>query len=189
MLNFPQKYIAFTEVNSPTIVFRENNKNFIGVFYSSSQADLQLKDHITPGRVNFRQGGALVIQNYGNNSQEVPFYSWMLAKKTKTIFGNDENDWGTNQSNIISKKYQSLERIKPNTDIENYTTTDYFSDSSFDLSYNNDRGYIFAEKDGKYYKEDKKPDSFVVGAPFHFYFGIKKGFSALDKFKTKYLNE
>jgi hypothetical protein len=161
----------------------------MGVFYSSSQADLQLKDHITPGRVNFRQGGALVIQNYGNNSQEVPFYSWMLAKKTKTIFGNDENDWGTNQSNIISKRYQSLERIKPNTNIENYTTTDYFSDSSFDLSYNNDRGYIFAEKDNKYYKESAKSDSFVVGAPFHFYFGIKKGFSALDKFKTKYLNE
>jgi hypothetical protein len=189
VVKFSPEIYAFTEVNSPTIVFRENNKNFIGVFYSSSQADLQLKDHITPGRVNFRQGDALVIQNYGNNSQEVPFYSWMLAKKTKTIFGNDENDWGTNQSNIISKRYQSLERIKPNTNIENYTTTDYFSDLSFDLSYNNDRGYIFAEKDNKYYKESAKSDSFVVGAPFHFYFGIKKGFSALDKFKTKYLNE
>jgi hypothetical protein len=27
---------------------------------------------------------------------------------------------------------------------------------------------------------------FLVGAPFHFYFGIMKGNSALDKFKTKY---
>lgn len=189
VVKFSPEIYAFTETNSPTIVFRENNKNFMGVFYSSSQADLQLKDHITPGRVNFRQGNTLVIQNYGNKSQEVPFYSWMLAKTTKTIFGNDGNDWGTNQSNFVSKRYQSLERIKPNNPIENYTTTDYFSDSSFDLSYNNDRGYIFAEKDGKYNQESSRSDSFVVGAPFHFYFGIKKGFSALDKFKTKYLNE
>ena len=118
-------------------------------------------------------------------------YSWNLDKLSKTIFGTEKNNWGTTQNDIKSKRYQSLERIKPNTDIdiENYTTTDYFSDSSFDLSYNNDRGYIFAEKDGKYYQESSKSDSFVVGAPFHFYFGIKKGFSALDKFKTKYLNE
>ena len=31
------------------------------------------------------------------------------------------------------------------------------------------------------------PHKFLVGAPFHFYFGIIKGESALDKFKTKYL--
>ena len=84
---------------------------------------------------NSKNKHTLVIQNYGNKSQEVPFYSWMLAKKTKTIFGNDGNDWGTNQSNFVSKRYQSLERIKPNTNIENYTRTDYFSDSLFDLSY------------------------------------------------------
>jgi hypothetical protein len=33
-------------------------------------------------------------------------------------------------------------------------------------------------------------DKFIVGAPFHFYFGIVKGESALDKFKAKYsINE
>jgi hypothetical protein len=30
-------------------------------------------------------------------------------------------------------------------------------------------------------------DKFMVGAPFHFYFGVTKGASALDKFKQKYL--
>ena len=191
VVKFSPEFYEFNEDNSPTIIFNENDKNHIGIFYSSSQADLQLKDHITPGRVNFRQGDALVIQDYGNKSQNVPLYSWNLDKLSKTIFGTEKNNWGTTQNDIKSKRYQSLERIKPNTDIdiENYTTTDYFSDSSFDLSYNNDRGYIFAEKDGKYYQESSKSDSFVVGAPFHFYFGIKKGFSALDKFKTKYLNE
>jgi hypothetical protein len=32
----------------------------------------------------------------------------------------------------------------------------------------------------------KWPDEFLVGAPNHFYFGVIKGESALDKFKTKY---
>jgi hypothetical protein len=28
-----------------------------------------------------------------------------------------------------------------------------------------------------------------VGAPFHFYFGLKTGLTALDKFKQKYLSD
>ena len=199
VVKFSPELYEFKEDNSPTIIFSENsvngkNKNYIGVFYSSSQSDLQLKDHITPGRVNFRQGdtNTLVIENYGNKSQDVPFYSWNLDKTSRTIFGTEKNNWGTAQTDIKNKRYQSLERIKPNnpSSIKNYTTTDYFSDSSYDLSYNNDRGYIFAQKDGKYNKDDNNfTKSFIVGAPFHFYFGIKKGFSAMDKFKTKYLNE
>jgi hypothetical protein len=30
------------------------------------------------------------------------------------------------------------------------------------------------------------PNKFLVSAPFHFYFGINVGLTALDKFKTKY---
>jgi len=188
VVKFSPELYEFKTNNSPTIIFRENNKNYMGVFYSSSQNDLQLKDYITPGRVNFRTEvtNALITQNYGNTSQEVPFYSWKLSKNSKTIFGTDQNTWGTAQTDIKKKKYQYLERIKFTS---GDTATDYFSDSSYDLSYNNDRGYIFAQKNNVYNKDDRKIDSFIVGAPFHFYFGIKKGFSALDKFKTKYLNE
>lgn len=199
VVKFSPELYEFKTDNSPTIIFSEKSsnskdKNYMGVFYSSSQTDLQLKDHITPGRVNFRRGetNTLVIENYGNKSQDVPFYSWNLDKTSRTIFGTEKNNWGTAQTDIKNKRYQSLERIKPNnpSSVKNYTTTDYFSDSSYDLSYNNDRGYIFAQKDGKYNKDDNNfTKSFIVGAPFHFYFGIKKGFSAMDKFKTKYLNE
>jgi hypothetical protein len=194
VVKFSPELYEFKTNNSPTIIFSEKsvngkNKNHIGVFYSSSQADLQLKDYITPGRVNIRDinSNALVkLEKYGNKSQEVPFYSWTLYKGSKTIFGTEENNWGTSQKDIKKEKYQSLERIKfTTTDLE----TNYFSDSSYDLSYNNDRGYIFAQKNNLYNLNDRTIDSFIVGAPFHFYFGIKKGFSALDKFKTKYLNE
>jgi len=194
VVKFSPELNEFKEDNSPTIIFSEkcaNNKikNYMGVFYSSSQDDLQLKDHITPGRVNFRRGdtNTLVRQDYENNSQDVPFYSWNLDETSRTIFGTENNNWGTAQKDIKNKRYQSLERIKF-TSVDR--ATNYFSDSSYDLSYNNDRGYIFAQKDGKYNEYDNDiTKSFIVGAPFHFYFGIKKGFSAMDKFKTKYLNE
>ena len=194
VVKFSPELYEFKTNNSPTIIFSEKSsngrdKNYMGVFYSSSEADLQLKDYITPSRVNFREieTNALVRRNYGNKSQDVPFYSWNLDKTSRTIFGTEKNNWGTAQKDIKNKKYQSLERIKFTS---GDTKTDYFSDSSYDLSYNNDRGYIFAQKNNEYNRNDRGGiDSFIVGAPFHFYFGIKKGFSALDKFKTKYLNE
>jgi hypothetical protein len=191
VVKFSPELYEFKTNNSPTIIFSEKSsngrdKNYMGVFYSSSEADLQLKDHITPGRVNFRkiETNALVRQNYDNKSQDVPFYSWNLDKTSRTIFGTEKNNWGTAQTDIKNKKYQSLERIKFTS---GDTKTDYFSDSSYDLSYNNDRGYIFAQKNNEYNRNDRGGiDSFIVGAPFHFYFGTVKGESALDKFKTKY---
>ena len=50
------------------------------------------------------------------------------------------------------------------------------------------RGYIFnVDVNGDYISAiGKSPAKFMVGAPFHFYFGTVKGASALDKFKTKY---
>jgi hypothetical protein len=36
------------------------------------------------------------------------------------------------------------------------------------------------------YNAGTYPPQFLVGAPFHFYFGINQGLTALDKFKTKY---
>jgi hypothetical protein len=42
------------------------------------------------------------------------------------------------------------------------------------------------DANGNYISTGGLRKSFIVGAPFQFYFGINKGKSALDKFKTKY---
>jgi hypothetical protein len=200
VVKFSPELYEFQKDNSPTIIFSEKsgngkNKNYMGVFYSSSQDDLTLKDYITPGRIGFREQGtnAIIPKYFKINDQEVPFYAWTLDEKGQTIFGTDKNEWGTNRNNFITKKYQSLERItpEPNNSVINpeYTGTDYFSNTSYNKTYNTHRGYIYSETNGLYDKKGSADKSFLVGAPFHFYFGIKKGFSALDKFKTKYLNE
>jgi hypothetical protein len=49
------------------------------------------------------------------------------------------------------------------------------------------RGYIFSvNADGTYSSTGASSGRFMVGAPFHFYFGLVKGNTALDKFKIKY---
>jgi len=195
VVKFSSEFYSFTNNNSPSLIFREKGRNYMGVFYSSLQDDLTYKDYISPGRIGFRDSitNSLIPRYFDIRSQEVPFYSWELAENSNSIFGTDKNNWGTQKVDIVAKKYQSLERIKPrNNDtakFSEYDSTDYFVSDNSDIAYNSHRGYIYSDINGKYNKTKQENTKFVVGAPFHFYFGIKKGFSSLDKFKTKYLNE
>jgi hypothetical protein len=177
-----------------SIQYDKENNPVIGIFYSSSQDDLQLKDYLTPGRVNFRAlNNELKPQYFGIKSQIVPFYQWELkgGNGGDLFFGNQDNTWYT--STIITDNYQNLDRIKPDlaslkNSLNPYNKERYFYNNENVLTYNNDRGYLYNDKN-QAIKYGNKKNRFLVGAPFYFYFGIKKGASALDKFKTKYLNE
>ena len=174
-----------------SIQYDKKDKPVIGIFYSSSQDDLQLKDYLTPGRVNFRtQTNELKPKYFGIKSQKVPFYQWEV-KGSNVFFGDETNTWYT--ATIISDEYQNLDRIKPDlatlkNSFNPKNTEKYFYNDESLLSYNNDRGYLYNSKN-QATKYNNRKNIFAVGAPFYFYFGIKKGASALDVFKTKYLNE
>ncbi len=158
------------------------NDPVIAVWYSSSTEDLQTKDYLTPGRINFRTDDNQDNYpfTYDIKSQIVPFYQWN-TKPSNNIFGTQKNNWATKSSDIVQgKRYQSLDR----TVLESPT---YFQ---VNRDYQNDlprRGYIFSvDGNGNYSLTGAKADTFIVGAPFHFYFGLKIGATAYDKFKTKY---
>jgi hypothetical protein len=171
----------------------------MGVFFSSTTIDLQNKDFLSPGIINFRSPYSSNVNTYeyGIKSQVVPFYQWDLAS-TNTIFGTEKNNWktngGANSEGIFSKKYQSLNRREPDTP----NNPSYFMSKGVEgLSDIYKRGYIFAvNSNGDYAFSTATspsnnyvgaiPDKFLVGAPNHFYFGIIQGETALDKFKTKY---
>jgi hypothetical protein len=172
----------------------------MGVFFSSTTFDLQNKDFLSPGIINFRSPFSTNVNEfqYGIKSQVVPFYQWGLVQQGEnepTIFGSERNNWKTNRGDtnegIFSRNYQSLNRRDP--DISG--SPSYFMGSSVQSASVSDiykRGYIFGvDKSGKYaYNKstgvDTWPEEFLVGAPNHFYFGTIQGESALDKFKTKY---
>lgn len=154
----------------------------MAVWFSSTTEDLQFKDFLTPGKINFRATPQSPSNPYpyGIKSQIVPFYQWKL-QNTTTIFGGQLNTWATSSNDLVqNKRYQALDRtslVNPN----------YFRNSNSSLNDQWARGYIFSvDSNGKYIPTGATSGKFIVGAPFHFYFGIIKGESALDRFKRKF---
>jgi hypothetical protein len=170
--------------NQPTQILGTASNPTIAVWFSSTTEDLQTKDYLTPGRINFRgtDDVGYYPYPYGIKSQIVPFYQWKL-NNTNLIFGNQYNDWATSFSDIVqNSRFQSLDRYSPDTP--------YFWSNNSESNDLNARGYIFNVNgtvgDGTYSATGALKQKFVVGAPFQFYFGTVLGETALDKFKRKY---
>ena len=185
----PEFYNVVGASTDPVVILGNLNNPTMGIFFSSTTVDLQNKDFLTPGVIDFRpsNNANAITYPYGINSQFVPFYQWEL-KQGASIFGSELNNWKTDYSSnsstsgIFGYNYQSLDRrtIQPNNK--------YFIGSSTQISDIYERGYIFnVDANGDYSSTaGNYPSNFLVSAPFHFYFGLIKGDSALDKFKTKY---
>jgi len=186
-INFSPEYYSNIpgQSNQPSTILGSPSYPIMAVWFSSTTEDLQVKDYLTPGRINFRGSNNVGYYPYpyGIKSQVVPFYQWQLSNKN-TIFGNQDNDWATNSGDIIQNtRYQSLNRFASNTP--------YFYSNNSSSNDLNARGYIFnvsgvVGNGGTYLKDGAINSKFLVGAPFQFYFGTIKGETALDKFKTKY---
>ena len=185
-INFSPEYYDNVpgETNQPTQILGPAKNPTIAVWFSSTTEDLQTKDYLTPGKINFRGEDNIGYYPYPYEikSQQVPFYQWKLDN-TKLIFGTQDNTWATSASDIVQNtRYQSLDRYS--------TSTPYFLGSNAISNDLNARGYIFNVNgtvgDGQYLSTGAIKQKFVVGAPFQFYFGTIVGQTALDKFKTKY---
>ena len=175
-------------VNSPLA-----SDGVIGIFWSSNT---QVRDFITPKRniinSNANLGSICAFSNIPVFSQEVPFYQWQIKNNTslpnpfESIFGSQNNNWYTNPINtngtFFSSKYQSMDRLNPNSRYFRYRTT-------------NGTGYIFAtdsngDEDGDrglWTHNNPDENTITVGAPFHFYFGLKKGKTSFDRFARKWI--
>jgi len=185
-INFSPEYYDNVpgESNQPTTILGTPSNPTIAVWFSSTTEDLQTKDYLTPGRINFRGTDDIGYYPYPYSikSQVVPFYQWRL-NNTNLIFGNQNNTWATSSSDIVQNvRYQSLDRYA--------SDTPYFYSDNSESNDLNARGYIFnvngSVGDGTYKSTGALKQKFVVGAPFQFYFGTIVGETALDKFKTKY---
>jgi hypothetical protein len=184
----PEFYSVYGTPDDPVVILGNLTAPTMGIFFSSTTFDLQNKDFLTPGVINFRpsNNANAITYPYGIKSQYVPFYQWKLEQpSTQSIFGSEKNNWRTDQSagntGIFGYNYQSLSR-------RNINQPSYFIGSNTQISDIYERGYIFnVDNTGLFsYNVGTYPPQFLVGAPFHFYFGINQGLTALDKFKTKY---
>ena len=178
-----QNPIYFSNFNSSTAV--------IGIFFSS---DTRIRDFITPKRsiINSQLpvGNTCAFNNFSVFSQKVPFYQWEI-KGNSTIFGNEDNGWDTNpfsDKSFFSYEYQSLDRLnsgsryfRPTNNSKSEYTKGYIYAVSGDGSI--DESYVNWSQN-----TPEKSKSVTTGAPFYFYFGLRKGKSAYDRFTTKWVD-
>jgi len=177
--------------------------NSLGIFFSS---DTQLRDYVTPKRTIINPIGntssPCTFSNFPVYSQLVPLSQWKIegGGTKSSIFGGESNDW--DYSTIYSSRYQSLDRLSP--------PSRYFRSNNTQQN-NYLKGYIYAVTDGNsltpstpggvstqngsitalvqyWHKNSPGQELITVGAPFHFYFGLKRGSSAFDRFRIKWIN-
>ena len=196
---FEPGYYSSNEIYSYSQLF--GSKNVVGVFFKS---DLQVRDYITPKRTIYTGLGPFstincAFENIDVFTQEVPFYQWFIdggtfISPTPTVFGSQENDWETTNGfifngvyGVFSYKYQNLDRLLPQSRYfrtDNFSQTDYF------------KGYIYSvdgsgnlDIDEDTWSRNYQYGNYItIGAPFYFYFGLRQGRTAFDKFAESYLD-
>jgi hypothetical protein len=174
-------------------IFVNNGKNNnMGIYFSSYTEN---RDFITPKR-NMLSTNGLVTNNscysyLPENSQVVPFYQWEIVQPdNQSIFGGDENEWYTkpiNSGGFFSYKYQRMDRW--------LSSSRYFRTNSSQYT-KYFKGYIYSvdsngENDPGITTWDRNSlvdNVITTGAPYYFYFGLKRGKTAFDLFSQKWLD-
>ena len=150
----------------------------IGLYFSSNTENRIL---LTPGIKTY---GSVLIENGYPKTQVVPMYKWKYDT-TSNMFGSELNDWYTDLENggFYQTPYQKMK----------LDTTDYFQPQNGTGPFNGSTGYIFNyDSNGNPNQNilefpSNQQDKFVVGAPYHFYFGLGKGKTAINRYISKYI--
>jgi hypothetical protein len=169
------------------IVLGSATEVFLGVLFS---ATTQNRIALTPGTATF--GNIQQLIGYPK-TQTVPMYNWEIRDigsgnqtqatvSTSTIFGTQYNDWLTDFPTGIPPMYST-----PYQEMS-FNGADYFQatngpSTGYLMNYD-----ITGQRDSAWGNpSNQNKANFVVGAPYHFYFGLGKGKTALNRFITKYI--
>jgi hypothetical protein len=193
------------------IIFAEDTVTptypYFGIFFSG---DNQLRDYITPRRTIWNANAPLPPAASGFTqiavkTQVVPFYQWNVfhnLDSPQSLFGTQSNNFITNfpstptyvdsptfPNGFFAHGYQTLDRFGPSSEyfVPGVNNTFYYKGYLINYSAGTDSDgnpVVIAVNripSGTRYR-------YTFGAPFHFYFGLKQGASAMDRFIQKYVD-
>lgn len=144
-----------------------------GIWFSSNTIDRRI---LTNGTTTFGTNPEGPDNYFGYpKTQIVPYYMWYI--NNNGLFGTEYNNWQTEY--IFSSKYQGDDffeggqpYMKPNY---GYGRGHIFNKSAVDPEYDS------------YPINNENSNNFKVGSPFYFYFGLKRGKSAMNRYIKKYI--
>ena len=184
-------FLAENYPNPNSIFFGDDSQSgdgyprpVFGLFYENNDLDYVYRRNLSPGSEYYNLAPPIFYQYGYPKTQEVPHYKWKLGVDSNYIFGNENNNWDTNVTStggFFSKGYQDLD-----FNSDPYFTTSYFNPQT-------QQGYIVnfsgsSQPDPIATPSTTQPgESILVGAPYHFYFGLNNGKTAIDKFVKLYI--
>ena len=144
-----------------------------GIWFSSNTINRRI---LTNGTTTFGTEPEGPSNYFGyTDTQVVPYYMWNI--KNNGLFGTEYNTWETDV--VFSSQYQGDDffnstqpYMKPNI---GYGRGHIFNANAFDPEY--DSLPI----------NNSNQNNFKVGSPFYFYFGLKRGKSAMNRYIKKYI--
>jgi len=200
-------YIYFGDnQNGTTGQINSNDiKPIMGLFFSSNTNEERYRKIMSPG-IETYSFNPLIEEKFGySKSQEVPNYRWTISLPQNTagtpnIFGSEDNNWytdtlilsGQTGFGFTKKRYQDLDFTSPQ---EKYITpTTKFGFISNFLNNNPNpsstgviQGQPVPVSAQGIPTNQNALQSVVVGAPYHFYFGLNNGKTAINRFYKLYV--
>lgn len=170
-------FIFENYTNPNSIYFGNDNqvppRPVFGIFFESPTNEYKYRRRFTPGIETYNQS-PLIEDYYGfPKTQDVPYYQWTI-KQSNNIFGSEDNNWYT-FSPFFHQGYQKLDFNNLFDPYFRSSTTKLGILTNFDVN-------------GQPLPQPQVTDKILVGAPFHFYFGLNNGKTAIDKFFKLYVN-
>jgi hypothetical protein len=167
----------------------------IGLFFTGKT---QNRDYITPKRNIYYDNGSVTaecgLSSIPGKTQTVPFYQWTLKDASETsdqsIFGSQENNWATSPPNnqFFQYDYQKMDRILASSRYFRTNGSVYTKDfPGFIYSVDGANRNLLSGV-GTWARNTDPNTDIVTGAPFFFYFGLKKGKTCFDKFTQVWLD-
>ena len=169
------------------------SKGLMGIYFNGDTNDRRI---LTDGTKTLTANPLGPANTFGYpNTQEIPYYMWQITGGTDssvncddpqnvTLFGSQKNNWSTEWNEVESTRYQGDDFF--NGDPQTYMIPDDGPNPNYG------RGHIYnADANG-----NDSPDlpninpngsRYKVGGPFHFYFGLKRGKSAINRYIKKYI--
>ena len=171
----------------------------IGIFFSS---DTQVRDFITPKRTIISPTSpstdSCAFNSFNVFSQKVPFYQWSIKQSDAgasqdSIFGSQKNDWYTQPltTSFLTNRYQSMDRLLQSSRYfrtNGNTQTQYFKGYIYSVTPTGEYNPAVSSQDPNTAPYSINERIVTVGAPQHFYFGLKKGKTAFDRFSKQWIN-
>ena len=174
-------FLSENYLNPASIFFGDDNqaeqRPVFGVFYSSTTIDYSYRRNLTPGVETLSVAPPLDYTYGFPKTQDVPHYKWKIqGTQSNVIFGSENNNWNTDYSSngFYTKGYQDLDFNTANEYLQT-PTTKFGILTNFDINGAPDPS------------NNQLNDDIIVGAPYHFYFGLNNGKTAIDKFIKLYI--